>query len=66
MSKGPRLSAHEIDTIRGLLIDGHTVTQAQRLTCFSRGAIENVAAKMRAEGLRVMRSPQGRKRQLAA
>lgn len=56
-----RLTSDERERIRTTLLDGATVTQASRLTGFSRGAVESVARVMRAEGIGIHRSPQGRK-----
>ena len=52
--------------IMDTLLDGHTVTQAAKLLGISRGSVETVARRMRAEGVRVMRSPNGRKPRVRA
>lgn len=56
-----RLSAEELDRVRDALLNGMTVAQAARATGISRGSVTGVAAGMRAEGIPVMRAPQGRK-----
>lgn len=61
MSKGPKLTDAEKAQIRALLTAGKTVTQAATDSGFSLGACENVAAKMRDEGLEVARSTRGRR-----
>ena len=64
--RGQKLQTSEVERIRDALIDGHTVTQVAKLTGISRNSVNNIAVKMRAEGVRVMRAPQGRKPQVAA
>lgn len=62
VSRGTKLTAHEIDTIRGLLIDGNTIPEVVRLTTFSRSSVNAQAQKMLAEGLPVAECTRGRRR----
>jgi biotin operon repressor len=64
--RGQKLQTSEVERIREALIDGHTVSEVARRLGMSRNTVNNIAVKMRAEGVRVMRAPQGRKPQVAA
>lgn len=64
--RGQKLQASEVERIRDALIDGHTVSEVSRMTGISRNSVNNIAVRMRAEGVPVMRAPQGRKPQVTA
>ena len=66
MSKGTRLTEAEKRTIRDLLIDGHTIPEVVKATCFSRSSVNAEATKMRREGLPVAECKVGRPRKALA
>jgi hypothetical protein len=61
-----KLDPAQLDRIRSLLLDGHTVSQTVRASGISRPVVNQVAAAMRAEGIPVMRAAQGRRPKVPA